>query len=107
MGKISTHVLNISTGRPAEGLRVRLFRGDELIREALTNADGRCDGPLLEDAPAGEYELVFSVGDFYRSTGGESPFLNEVPLRFLVESGQSYHVPLLCTPWSYSTYRGS
>ncbi len=63
--------------------------------------------PLIEDPAPGTYELVFSVGDFYRQSGTESPFLDDVPLRFLVETGQSYHVPLLCTPWSYSTYRGS
>lgn len=107
MGKITTHVLDISSGKPAAGLLVRLLRGSALLRETVTNADGRCDKPLLEEAPPGSYELVFSVGEFYRENGVESPFLDDVPLRFQVEAGQSYHVPLLCTPWSYSTYRGS
>ncbi len=107
MGKITTHVLDISSGKPAQGVCVKLFHQGVLLRETVTNEDGRCDAPLVENPAPGAHELVFSVGDFYRQRGTESPFLDEVPLRFLVEADQSYHVPLLCTPWSYSTYRGS
>ncbi len=107
MGKITTHVLELSSGKPAQGMCVKLYHQGDLLHETVTNEDGRCDAPLIEDPSPGTYELVFSVGDFYRSKGIESPFLDDVPLRFLVEADQSYHVPLLCTPWSYSTYRGS
>ncbi len=107
MGKITTHVLDISSGKPAQGVGVKLFLDGDLLHETVTNTDGRCDSPLIENPAPGSYELVFSIGDFYRAKGTESPFLGEVPVRFLVEAGASYHVPLLCTPWSYSTYRGS
>ncbi|WP_411826709.1 hydroxyisourate hydrolase [Luteolibacter sp. AS25] len=107
MGKITTHVLDTMAGKPAAGVRVRLFRGAELLNETVTNSDGRCDSPLIENPSAGCYEIVFSIGEFYHIHGTESPFLGEVPIRFSVEVGQHYHVPLLCTPWSYSTYRGS
>ena len=107
MAKISTHVLDTRSGKPAQGVRVRLLKDGERVTETTTNADGRCDGPLIEDPPAGIYELVFHVGDYFRGIGVESPFLDEVPVRFTIAAGENYHVPLVVTPWSYSTYRGS
>lgn len=110
MSKLSTHILDLTTGRPAAGMRLALYYidgGRELLLETAANADGRTDRPLLEgDAVlAGTYELVFQVGAYFEA--GESAFLGEVPIRFRLEAGGSYHVPLLCTPWAYSTYRGS
>ena len=116
-GRISTHVLDTHLGRPAVGLAVELYElaGDRHIRiaTAVTNADGRTDKPLIggRPLPIGHYELRFAVGDHYRRRGidsGNPPFLDIVPLRFSVAEPEGhYHVPLLCTPWSYSTYRGS
>lgn len=107
MGKITTHVLDTAFGVPAQGVRIRLFRGEELIAESKTNSDGRCDHALAADASPGEYQLVFSIGDYFRGRGTPSTFLNEVPVRFLVEEGRHHHVPLACSPYAYSTYRGS
>jgi 2-oxo-4-hydroxy-4-carboxy-5-ureidoimidazoline decarboxylase len=116
-GRLSTHVLDTHAGRPAAGLAVELYElaGGRYIRltTATTNADGRTDRPLIGDRPLpiGRYELRFAVGDHFRSRGieaGDPPFLDIVPLRFsIAEPEGHYHVPLLCTPWSYSTYRGS
>lgn len=116
-GRLSTHVLDTHLGRPAVGLAVELYElaGERYIRiaTAITNADGRTDKPLIGDRPlpVGRYELRFAVGDHYRRRGidsGNPPFLDIVPLRFSVAEPEGhYHVPLLCTPWSYSTYRGS
>ena len=118
MGKLTTHVLDTANGCPAEGMRVTLFRVDagglarELKRVAL-NADGRVDAPLLEGAAleTGRYRLVFGVAAYFRARGtllADPPFLDEVPLDFGVASAEPhYHVPLLASPWSYSTYRGS
>jgi 2-oxo-4-hydroxy-4-carboxy-5-ureidoimidazoline decarboxylase len=116
-GRLSTHVLDIHAGRPAIGLAIELFElaGDRAhpIASAVTNADGRTDRPLIggRPLPIGRYELRFDVGNHYRSRGidgGDPPFLDVVPLRFsIAEPEGHYHVPLLCTPWSYSTYRGS
>ena len=116
MGRLTTHVLDTANGRPAVGLRLTLYRVEGERRTALiectTNADGRCDAPLLDGgalAP-GAYELVFQVGAYF---AGESktagrPFLNDVPVRFGIDDpGQHYHVPLLVSPFSYTTYRGS
>jgi 5-hydroxyisourate hydrolase len=109
-GKLTTHILDTANGRPAAGVRVVLFRLDpsgaavELAR-TVTNADGRTDAPLLagEDFRPGTYLIEFAVGDYF-SEG----FLDRVPVRFRVEDGAAhYHVPLLCSPWAYSTYRGS
>ena len=107
-GKLSTHVLDTMRGKPAAGLKIELraLPGGELLKSVLTNADGRTDGPLLagEEMAAGEYELLFHVGDYF----GERSFLDQVPVRFrLADPNEGYHVPLLCTPWAYSTYRGS
>ncbi len=116
-GRLSTHVLDTHAGRPAVGMTVELFEfaGERAhrIAAAVTNADGRTDRPLIADRPVpiGCYELRFAVGDHFRSRGiacGDPPFLDIVPLRFSVAEPEGhYHVPLLCTPWSYSTYRGS
>ncbi len=116
-GRLSTHVLDTHAGRPAAGVAVELyeFAGDAAhrIATAVTNADGRTDRPLIGDRPLpiGRYELRFAIGDHFRSRGieqGDPPFLDIVPLRFsIAEPEAHYHVPLLCTPWSYSTYRGS
>ncbi len=107
MGKLTTHVLDTASGNPAAGVLIRLFRGGNLLTERVTNADGRCDEPLLADAPPGEYRLLFSMGDYFRAAGTPSTFLEEIPIHFLVEPGRDHHVPLVCSPFSYSTYRGS
>jgi len=118
MGRLTTHVLDTAAGRPAAGLKVVLSRVDgapTVLAEALTNADGRLDKPLLEGtafAP-GTYEIMFHVGDYFRAQGtklDEPAFLDRVPLRFGVAQGTEdahYHVPLLVSPYAYSTYRGS
>jgi 2-oxo-4-hydroxy-4-carboxy-5-ureidoimidazoline decarboxylase len=116
-GRLSTHVLDTHAGRPAMGVAIELyeFTGDRAhrIATAVTNADGRTDAPLIggRPLPIGRYELRFAVGDHFRSRGieqGDPPFLDIVPLRFCIAEPEGhYHVPLLCTPWSYSTYRGS
>jgi 2-oxo-4-hydroxy-4-carboxy-5-ureidoimidazoline decarboxylase len=116
-GRLSTHVLDTHAGRPAVGMAVELYElaGERYhrINTAVTNADGRTDQPLIagRPLPIGRYELRFSVGDHFRSRGieaGDPPFLDVVPLRFsIAEPEGHYHVPLLCSPWSYSTYRGS
>jgi 5-hydroxyisourate hydrolase len=101
---LTTHVLDTARGRPAAGVGIELRRGGELVAAAMTDADGRTDGPLLEVLEAGEYELVFAVGDYF----GEQPFLDRIPIRFIVsDPAAHYHVPLLVSPWAYSTYRGS
>ena len=117
MGRLSTHVLDTARGKPAAGIAIRLFRLDgdlrHLLCETLTNADGRTDTALLQgDAlQVGSYEIVFAVGCYLRATGqvtGDRLFLDEVPIRFRVaDAGQHYHVPLLLSPYGYSTYRGS
>jgi 5-hydroxyisourate hydrolase len=114
-GRLTTHVLDTARGRPAEGMAIELFRHGE--RERLvatrTNADGRTDAPLLADGElrAGSYELVFDVGSYFAGAGlasEDEPFLGLVPVRFgIADPGAGYHVPLLVSPWSYSTYRGS
>jgi 2-oxo-4-hydroxy-4-carboxy-5-ureidoimidazoline decarboxylase len=116
-GRLSTHVLDTHAGRPAVGVAIELyeFAGEKAhyIQSAITNADGRTDQPLIggRPLPIGRYELRFAVGNHFRSRGiasGDPPFLDIVPLRFsIAEPEGHYHVPLLCTPWSYSTYRGS
>jgi 5-hydroxyisourate hydrolase len=106
---LTTHVLDTAAGRPAAGVRIELARlgpdgRREVLTVAATNADGRTDEPLLRELEAAEYELVFSVGEHF---GGEG-FLRDVPVRFTVtDPGAHHHVPLLASPWSYSTYRGS
>lgn len=118
MGRLSTHVLDTASGSPAPGLRIDLFRLDAagvptLVKTVATNADGRTDTPLLVDAACvvGIYELVFHVAAYFRSTGArlsDPPFLTTVPVRFsIADADGHYHIPLLVSPWSYSTYRGS
>ena len=115
MGRITTHVLDTAAGRPAAGLRVILTRLDGIpavVTDAVTNADGRLDKPLLEGAgfATGRYEIMFHVGDYFRASGialADPPFLDRVPLRFGVTEDAHYHVPLLVSPFAYSTYRGS
>jgi 5-hydroxyisourate hydrolase len=114
MGRISTHVLDTAAGKPAAGLRVVLTKLDgapAVMAEVMTNADGRTDRPLLDGAAfqPGRYEIAFHVGDYFRAAGvklTEPPFLDVVPIRFGVTDGH-YHVPLLVSPYAYSTYRGS
>jgi 5-hydroxyisourate hydrolase len=112
-GKLSTHVLDIQNGKPANGLSIALWRLQEgkriWLKNVVTNAEGRTDEPLLEnsDMQAGEYELVLQVGTYFRIEP-QKAFFNEVPLRFrIVDPEEGYHVPLLVSPWAYSTYRGS
>ncbi|PUA17012.1 hydroxyisourate hydrolase [Glaciimonas sp. PCH181] len=117
MGKLSTHVLDITQGKPGVGVKISLHRvnanGKTLLKNVVTNADGRCDVPLLqgEEMQAGQYELVFSAGDYFAAQGVVVPaprFVDEVILAFgIADAGQNYHVPLVVSPWSYSTYRGS
>ena len=99
---LTTHVLDTARGRPAAGVAIELTLPDGTTRSAVTNEDGRA--ALVDEAAAGEYELVFAVGDYF----GERAFLHRVPVRFrIVDPGAHYHVPLLVSPWSYTTYRGS
>lgn len=116
MGRLTTHVLDTAHGRPGVGIAVAVFRLDGRRRELLrtvTNHDGRCDQPLLEGAALerGSYEIVFGAGDYFRALGLGLPeplFVDEVVLRFgVADPAAHYHVPLLVSPWSYSTYRGS
>lgn len=115
-GKLSTHVLDTSRGKPAGGLKIELFRiagGNlQLLKSVQTNADGRTDAPLLvgDDLQTGDYQLAFHVGDYFATSGSPDArkFLDVVPVAFHVaDAAANYHVPLLVTPWSYSTYRGS
>lgn len=117
MGRLTTHVLDLSAGRPGAGIRVELTRivgaQRDVLASAVTNADGRCDKPLLEGAEfrPGVYELAFGVGDYFAARGvalAEPKFLDVVVLRFGISAAdQHYHVPLLVSPFGYSTYRGS
>lgn len=117
MGRLTTHVLDTALGKPAAGLRVVLFRiQDEStvsLVETETNTDGRCDAPLLEgaDLTAGRYQLVFQAGAYFDARGLDLPdpkFLDDVVIRFgIAEPDRHYHVPLLLSPFGYSTYRGS
>jgi 5-hydroxyisourate hydrolase len=114
MGRLTTHVLDTAAGRPAEGLRIELRSADgDLIKTVVTNDDGRVDGPILDAAEfrAGTYELRFHAGDYLRASGVELPepaFLDVIPIRFgIADLDAHYHVPLLLSPYSYSTYRGS
>jgi len=117
LGKLTTHVLDVASGVPAAGMRVELHdlasAAPRLIRDTRTNADGRMAEPLLEgDAMrVGRFALTFHVAEYFRGRGAhipEPPFLDEVVVRFgIADASQNYHVPLLASPWSYSTYRGS
>jgi 5-hydroxyisourate hydrolase len=117
MGWLSTHVLDTATGSPAAGMKIELFRlsadSRDLIGAAVTNGDGRTDAPMLEGAAfrPGAYELVFHCGPYFDAQGLDLPspkFLSDVPIRFGLADGDAhYHVPLLISPFAYSTYRGS
>ena len=116
MGRLTTHVLDTSSGKPAAGLKIELWSvaaKAEAIKVAVTNADGRADGAILEgdEFKAGNYELRFHAGDYLRASGAklpEPPFLDVIPIRFgIANPAQHYHVPLLLSPYGYSTYRGS
>jgi 5-hydroxyisourate hydrolase len=108
MSGLTTHVLDTMRGEPAAGMTIELWSLDRSARlkTVRTNSDGRTDAPLLTGAEmaAGNYELIFFVGDYF----GERRFLDRVPVRFVIsDAGSKYHVPLLVSPWAYSTYRGS
>jgi 5-hydroxyisourate hydrolase len=117
MGRLTTHVLDTAHGTPAAGIAVALLRRDGTsfvpLLATTTNADGRCDGPLLEGGAlrAGRYRLQFAAGDYFRRRGvdlPDPPFVDEVTIDFGVADPEAhYHVPLLVSPWSWSTYRGS
>jgi 5-hydroxyisourate hydrolase len=115
MGRLTTHVLDTALGRPAAGLRIELYRpgsAEERLAVAITNADGRLDKPLLDGDgfSVGAYELRFHAGEYLaaRLTLPSPPFLDIIPIRFGIASpDQHYHVPLLLSPYGYSTYRGS
>jgi 5-hydroxyisourate hydrolase len=113
MGRLTTHVLDTSSGKPAAGLKIELWTGVALLKTAITNQDGRADGALLEGEAfkIGIYELRFRAGDYLRALGiklEDPAFLDVIPIRFgIANTAQHYHVPLLLSPFSYSTYRGS
>jgi 5-hydroxyisourate hydrolase len=117
MGKLSTHVLDTAHGKPGAGVKVELYAVEggqrSLIKQDATNNDGRCNAPLLEgeQLKAGQYELVFAAGDYFAAQGVALPsprFIDRVTIAFgVADPHQNYHVPLVVTPWSYSTYRGS
>ena len=117
-GRLTTHVLDTASGKPARGVAVSLFAIDasgarRLIKSTQTNGDGRCDAPFLSgaDMAVGAYELIFEVAAYFRAAGvtlSDPPFLDVVPIRFgIADSSAHYHVPLLISPYGYSTYRGS
>lgn len=117
MGRLTTHILDTASGRPASGITIEVFQVDGETRQhlasAVTNADGRCDGPILEGAQwqRGQYQLVFHAGPYLRATHSNLPdilFLDEITIGFGIDAAdQHYHVPLLLSPYGYSTYRGS
>ncbi len=115
MGRLTTHILDTTHGGPAEGVAIRLISigsERELVANAVSNADGRAEKPLLEGAAmaTGTYELEFDIGAYFRGKNAaldEPAFLDTVVIRFSVKADEHYHVPLLCSPWAYSTYRGS
>ncbi len=117
MARLSTHVLDTAIGKPAPGIRIQLFalngESRSLVTERMTNADGRTDAPLLagDTIATGTFELVFYVGNYFRTCGADLPspaFVDVVPIRFgIADAAGHYHVPLLVSPWSFSTYRGS
>ncbi|WP_374335187.1 hydroxyisourate hydrolase [Leeia sp.] len=117
MGRLTTHILDTAAGLPGKAIRIELYTISgttrRLLRETRSNDDGRCDGPLLEGEAfqTGVYELVFHAGDYFAARGTPLPeprFVDQVVLRFgIADTDSHYHVPLLVSPWSYSTYRGS
>ena len=116
MTKLTTHVLDIYSGKPGKGIKVDLYHIQNSKREKLNtvilNNDGRSDKPLVEGSSfkEGQYEIIFFVGDYFKNITEtpKTPFLNDVVIRFGISNPKEhYHVPLLVSPWSYSTYRGS
>ena len=115
MGKLTTHILDTASGQPAADVGIRLYALDgerSLVADTVSNVDGRTDAPLLEGGAmrTGAYELEFDIGDYFARQGHTvtgSRFFETVILRFAVNGDEDYHVPLLASPWSYSTYRGS
>ncbi len=118
MAGLTTHVLDVTRGGPAGGVRIELYEigadgSRRLVAETATNADGRTDKPLIapSESHVGRFELLFHAGDYFRAEGAklaDPPFLDVIPIRFAIaDPGAHYHVPLLVSPWSYSTYRGS
>ena len=116
MGKLSTHILDTVHGGAAPNVLIELYSMDpvpKLLAAARTNADGRTDAPLLKDAEVkrGRYRLIFHVGEHFKNMGmtlPDPPFVDVVPIDFgIADEGGNYHVPLVCSPWTYSTYRGS
>jgi 5-hydroxyisourate hydrolase len=113
MARVSTHVLDTARGEPARGLKIDLHFCSKLIKSAITNFDGRTDHPLIsaDRLQTGVYELTFHAADYFRSTGlqlSEPPFLDDIVIRFgISDPAGNYHVPLLLSPYGYSTYRGS
>lgn len=111
-GFLTTHVLDTGRGTPAAGLEIKLFRlgaTREHLATVTTNADGRTDAPILPSNgfKTGSYELIFMCGDYLRRTSASDAFLDEIPIRFSMQDDSHYHVPLLLSPFGYSTYRGS
>ena len=113
MGKLTTHVLDTANGCPGKGIALRLYKGDTLLVKTKTNADGRCDAPLLsgKDLKAGKYRLEFDVAAYFKSKDAKlakTPFLDVIVIQFgIADADAHYHVPLLVSPYGYSTYRGS
>lgn len=112
-GKLSTHILDLTTGAPAGGMTIELWHHSakpKRIKIVITNADGRTDAPLLDvtTMAIGSYEITFWVADYFTARGVACTFLDRVPIRFTItDLAANYHVPLLVTPWAYNTYRGS
>jgi 5-hydroxyisourate hydrolase len=112
MAGLTTHVLDTAKGCPAAGIGIELRRldGNILLKSITTNSDGRTDVPLLngEEIQVGTYELVFIVGEYFADSYSSIPFFNRIPIQFgIADNSSHYHVPLLVSPWSYNTYRGS
>ncbi len=116
MAKLTTHVLDVYSGKPGKNIKVELFflngKNREMINSLILNNDGRSDEPLVEEEKfkSGKYELVFYIGDYFKeiTKNNELQFLDDVVIRFGISNNkENYHVPLLVSPWSYSTYRGS
>ena len=113
MTKVTTHALDTYLGKPAKGMKVDVYFGNEKkekIKSITLNKDGRSEEALVEEIKAGKYELIFYVGDYFKDIAllQDPPFLDEVSIKFGISNPkEKYHVPLLVSPWSYSTYRGS
>lgn len=117
MGRLTTHVLDTASGKPAAGVKIEFSMLDgaswKLVKSLVTNADGRTDEPLMtgDAMRSGQFQLLFYVGDYFRQRGvalANPPFIDRIPLHFgIADTNAHYHVPLLASPWAYSTYRGS